>query len=642
VSVRINVVGTYDGRDLERAQRELDALKRQTETLSTRMSALGDGFQNAGRQMSAVGGRMTRSITAPLVGIGVAGVKLASDFETSFAQIEGLVGVSGAELDELRTAALNLGPAFGAGANEAAEAMFYITSAGLRGTDAIEVLEASLKGAAVGLGDASTIADLATSAMNAYGSDVLSAAGATDVLAAAVREGKLEPAELSGAMGSVLPIASAMGISFDEVGATFAAMSRTGTGASEAATQLRGIMTGLLSPSVAAEKALADMGLSSADLRQQIQDEGLLSVLETLTESFADNEVGAEAVFGNVRALSGVMDLMGSNVDGTREIFENMSDTTGTLDDAFSVTADTSAFQFSQAMAEMKSLLMEVGELIMPIVRDLVEGFRGVVETFRSLDDEQKEQLIKWAGLAALLGPVILIVGKLLMAFGAIIKAAVMIGKVIMFLASPFGLVVAAVLAVIAIGYLLWKHWDVIKEKAAALWEALKEVFARIGGWVSEKFDAAKEAVGKAVEWIGDKFKAVANFIIGYWNGVLGAVESVINAIGRAINAIPKFDVPEWVPIYGGRSFGLPTVPTISLPRIPMLAEGGIALRQTLAIIGEAGPEAVVPLDRLGGVGGGATYVINVSGAIDSEGTARTILRVLRDAERRTGERLSL
>jgi hypothetical protein len=81
---------------------------------------------------------------------------------------------------------------------------------------------------------------------------------------------------------------------------------------------LRGIMTSLLKPTAGAEKALAEMGLSSEGLREQIQEEGLLSVLETLTDAFADNEQGAEDVFGNVRALSGVMDLMGSNVEGTR------------------------------------------------------------------------------------------------------------------------------------------------------------------------------------------------------------------------------------------------------------------------------------------------------------------------------------
>ena len=72
---------------------------------------------------------------------------------------------------------------------------------------------------------------------------------------------------------------------------------------------------------------------------------------------------------------------------------------------------------------------------------------------------------------------------------------------------------------------------------------------------------------------------------------------------------------------------------------VPMAA-GGIVTAPTLALIGEAGPEAVIPLSRGGGLG--TSIVINVSGAIDPEGTARTILRTLRDAERRTGERLTV
>lgn len=69
-------------------------------------------------------------------------------------------------------------------------------------------------------------------------------------------------------------------------------------------------------------------------------------------------------------------------------------------------------------------------------------------------------------------------------------------------------------------------------------------------------------------------------------------------------------------------------------------ANGGIVTSPVLGMVGEAGPEAIIPLDRFDGLGGGNHYVINVSGAIDSEATARQILRLLRDAERRTGDRL--
>jgi TP901 family phage tail tape measure protein len=614
MSIRINVGATFDAKDLQRAQRELDALARQADTLSNRMNAVGGAFQSAGRQISAVGSTMTRRVTLPIVGAGVAAVKTAMDFETSFAQIEGLVGVTGDELDVLRQAAVELGPAFGKSAGEAGQALFFITSAGLRGQEAIDVLESSLKASASGLGDVATIADLATSVMNAYGSETVSASQATDILTAAVREGKLQPDELAGSMGRVLPIASAMGISFEEVGAAFASMSRTGTNASEAATQLRGIMTSLLKPSVQAEEALGEMGLSSAGLREQIQDEGLLSVLETLTEAFADNETGAEAVFGNVRALSGVMDLMGSNVEGTRQIFANMADTTGILDSAFDSVSDTGAFKFSQTMAELKAVLLEVGQIVGPFALQLVESFKGVLQTFRELSPEQQEQIVKFLGIAAVVGPLILILGKLFTSIGTIIKGVVGLGKALMFLsANPIGLIILAIAALIAIGVLVYKNWDTIKERGLAVWAAIKDAF-------SNAFDAMK-----------DKMRGVANAIIGYYNGIISAVESAINALGRAINGIPSIKIPDWVPIFGGRSYSIPNVPTVNFPRIPMLADGGIVRSATLAMIGEAGPEAVIPLDRLGdgGMGGGNTINITVTSA-DPQAVVEAIRRYTR------------
>ena len=620
MSIRINVGATFDGRDLQRAQRELDALKAQTDTLSTRMAALGGQFQTAGRSISRVGSSMTRSVTLPIVGAGVAAVRTAQDFETSFAQIEGLVGVTGDDLDRLRDAAVELGPAFGASAGEAAEALFFITSAGLRGSDAIEALESSLKASAAGLGDVATIADLTTSVMNAYGSDTMDAAKATDILTAAVREGKLAPDELAGSMGMVLPIASAMGVNFNEVGAAFAAMSRTGTNAATAGTQLRQILSSLLKPTAGAEKALGEMGLSSEELRQQIRDEGLLSVLETLTDAFEGNEQGAEDVFGNIRALSGVMDLMGANAEDTRQIFDNMADSTGILDEAFDVTANTSAFQMQQAMAELKLVFQELGVILLPFVRDMVEGFRELVQRFKDLSPEQKEQAVRFLAIAAAIGPVILIAGKLITSIGAIIKGVVGLGKALIFLTTnPIGLAILAIAALIAIGVAIFRNWDAIKEKATEVWGAVKDAF--VGA-----FEGIKNAV-----------RPIVNTVLGYYNALITGVESAVNAIARAINGLPSITVPDWVPIFGGRQYSIPNIPNVSFPKIPMLADGGIVRSATLALIGEGGPEAVIPLDRLDQAGGGPTYVINVTGALDAEGVARQIERILRDSQRRTG-----
>ncbi len=349
------------------------------------MTAAEKKAQSFTSKAGALSKKMSGPVTLALLGAAAAAVAAGTEFESSMKKIESLVGLSAEAVDGMTDSVKALASETGRGPKELADAMFFITSAGLRGQVALDTLEASAKAAAVGLGDTATIADLATSALNAYGSDVLSAADATDVMVAAVREGKLDAEELAGSMGKVLPIASAMGVSFNEVGAAFAALSRTGTNAAEAATQVRGIMSSLLRPTKQAEEALTGMGLSSEGLRQQLKQKGLLATLKTLSDKFDGNSAAAASVFGNIRALSGVMDLMGANVEGTEAIFASMTDTTGMLDEAFKITAETTAFKFQTAMAEAKKMLVDLGEAIIPIAVTMLEGIRSLVGAFAAM-----------------------------------------------------------------------------------------------------------------------------------------------------------------------------------------------------------------------------------------------------------------
>ena len=231
------------------------------EQLHYRVTGDAKGFKGAIRQsQNSLNGFQSQiksaasSLKVLMVGgLGIAAaqaLRSAKTFDQSMTQIKSLVGIAGDEVDKMGEVAIEMATKTGKSANEAAEALFFITSAGLRGSEAMQVLEASLKAASVGLGETKTVADLATSALNAYGAENLSATDATDVMVTAVREGKLEASELAQSMGRVLPLASAMGVEFHEVGAAFAALSRTGTNAAEASTQVRGIFASLLKVSV--------------------------------------------------------------------------------------------------------------------------------------------------------------------------------------------------------------------------------------------------------------------------------------------------------------------------------------------------------------------------------------------------------
>ena len=318
-------------------------------------------------QLKGVASSLKLVMAGALVAAGGQSVKLAKDFSKSMTQIKALVGVASDEVDAMGKTAREMAISTGKSANEAAEALFFITSAGLRGEDAMNVLEASLKAASVGLGETKSVADLATSALNAYGIENLSAMEATDVLTASVREGKLEASELAQSMGSVLPIASNMGVQFHEVGAAFAAMSRTGTNAAEASTALNAILSGLLKPTDDAEQALAEMGLSSKGLKEQIKEEGLLSVLKTLKTEFDKNGDAAARVFPNIRALKGVLDLVGAGAETNAQIFESLSNSVGATDEAFSKSKDASK-EFDIEFAKLQDALLTLGQTTLPLV----------------------------------------------------------------------------------------------------------------------------------------------------------------------------------------------------------------------------------------------------------------------------------
>lgn len=395
-------------------------------SLNTALASASSRLKTFGRSVKSIGSSLTTSLTLPLGIAAGASIKMALDFDKSMTKIKTLVGVASDEVDAMSGAVKRLAVDTGVSSNDAADALFFITSAGLRGSDALDVLEASAKASAIGLGEVKTVADAVTSAVNAYGVENLSAEQATDVLTAAVREGKLEADSLAQSMGKVLPVSSQLGVRFDEVGAALAAMSRTGTDAAMASTSLRGILSALLNPSKQANDELKKFSLSAEGLREQLEEEGLLAVLKTLTERFGDNDEAAGKVFGNIRALTGVLDLMGKNVESTENIFSNMTDTTNTLNDAFEESENSIERKFNKAIRALQTSFTELGKTlaisILPTFQKITGNLTILINKFNNLDKSTQNIILTLGGIALVLGPALIVLGSLATAIGALIN----------------------------------------------------------------------------------------------------------------------------------------------------------------------------------------------------------------------------
>lgn len=535
-AVLVSLLSDWDGKDLAKAQREIAKLQAQTKTFSDKFAAMGQRMQDFGKNVSKVGGSLTKSVTLPLVGIGAAATAMAVEFDTSLTKMVSLVGLTREEVDGMRTDIIRMASQYGKSADEAADAMFFITSAGLRGADAMETLEASLKGAAIGLGDVQTIADLATSAMNAYGADTLSATQATSVLRTAVEQGKLESSALAGAMGEVLPIASALGVGFDEAAAAMASMSRTGTNAAGASTQLSAIMSALVKETPKGAKALKDVGLSYEGIRQQIREKGLLSTLQTLVSAFGDDTIATAELFGNKRALVGVMDLLGSGAATTAEIFGALAATTADdLNPAFEAASETTGFKLQQAFATLKNSLIEFGDIIAPAVEAFAAKLTDLGNAFKNLDPQTKQFIVIAGAIAAAVGPILLVVGKFITLAGVLTKAVAGITLAGSLLAIKVIAIVAAVAAVVVAFKLMWDRSEALRKAVGTLISTVKNIAQTL---LRDVVDAFRSVTGEAgdLRSIFDRVATVAGNVLAgaiqvltrYWNILANGVRVVI------------------------------------------------------------------------------------------------------------------
>lgn len=135
-----------------------------------------------------------------------------------------------------------------------------------------------------------------------------------------------------------------------------------------------------------------------------------------------------------------------------------------------------------------------------------------------------------------------------------------------------------------------------IKDALTKALNWVKDITAKMVQPIKDIVNKIKDAFKQMGESIKNSFKTVINGIFGFLNSLISGAEIAINFIVKALNKL-SWDVPDWVPIIGGKTFGF-NKKEVTFKKIPLLATGGIVTQPTKAIIGEAGKEAVLPLEN--------------------------------------------
>ena len=289
----------------------------------------------------------------------------------------------------------------------------------------------------------------------------------------------------------------------------------------------------------------------------------------------AVTEAMAKAAAGSTTALGKLSpELKQMEKDGA-SADEMMAALAGTFQDQASIAAGTAQGQFQRlgvALAETKE---SIGAALLPAIEAVLP------------------YLTKMGDWAAEHPEILLAIGAAI----ATIAAAIVAVNVAMAL-NPFSLIAIAVVGLGAVLVTAYKKFEPFKTVVDA-------VFGGIKFWINN-------VTIPAIKTMLTVFKTVFNGIASIWNNTVGKI---------------SFELPKWIPGIGGKGF--------EMPNIPMLAEGGIVTGPTLAMIGEGnGPEAVIPLNRMGefGMGGGGNITINVNGA-----DPQAVVDALRRYQRQNG-----
>ena len=405
-----------DTSDLDRAGQKVDQFRSRLGKSVPAPNVDWSGFESRLRKnaddFEKFGRKATLGVTLPLVAAGAASVKLANDFDSTFQRMVSLAGVAADEVDGLKESVKALAAETGKSPQDLAEGLEVIRSAGVTGAQAMEVLATSAKASAIGLGTTREVADVVTSALNAYGSEAMSAAEATDILAASVEVAKVEAADMAPQLGRLLPLASTLGVEFNEVAGALAFLTQTGLGADAASTELAGIFQKLLKPGADAQKVLAAVGLSVDEVKQTLSDQGLIAALQLLDQSFGGNKQTMAQFFEDSQAITGVLSILADNGVKAGEAIDYAGSQTGKTSGAFAAFSETDAAKMQKALAELQTAMIELGSSLAPTVASLASSVGDIAKAFRDLPGPAQQALIAVAGLFALLGPVSSSIGK--------------------------------------------------------------------------------------------------------------------------------------------------------------------------------------------------------------------------------------
>lgn len=495
----------------------------------------GKQIERSGKAIAGVGTNLTKTVTAPIAGIGVASVKLAADFEKGMSTVQSISGATGTDLEMLSKKAKEMGLKTKYSASESAEAFKYMAMAGWKAGEMADGIEGVMYLAGATGEDLAGTSDIVTDALTAFGMQAKDTNKFVDVLAQTANKSNTSVSMLGESFKYVAPVAGALKFNAQDVSTALGLMANSGIKASSAGTALRSLFTRMAKPTKESQTAMDALGISLTDSQGNMKS--LDTIMRETRKSFAGLTESQKAQYAAALAgktgMSGLLAIVNSADSDFNELSTAIYNSDGACKKMYDTANNNLSGQLTILKSTVEGIGISFGERLLPYIKQGTEFIQRLADKFNSLTKAQQDTIIKVGLIAAAVGPAIFLFGRTVMVVGKLVKTVGMVGnafktaKTVMGLVTaPANAVVLGLAAVVVAGVLIYKNWDKIKAAAGRLWNFVKNIFQRIG--------ISGDSLKKKLAPIGQKFSAIGEHIQGFWK----VVSPLLSKIGEAVHAV--------------------------------------------------------------------------------------------------------
>ncbi|TYV68032.1 phage tail tape measure protein [Listeria monocytogenes] len=412
-----------------------------------KVEQFGNMLEKSGQKLTKVGTAMTVGFTAPIVAGMVKSTKAYLDFDNEVTEVNSLLRESdesakefGDRYTQVFDYAQKASVKYGVASEQTMLGMKEMVKKGYDINQTMASMPAIFNAARASGDDFETVMSVTTSTLEQFGmiskdtnKQMEYTNKVADVLTYVADKTAAGFSDMGTAMNYVGPISHSLGYSLTDTAAAVGLLSNRGIEGQKAGTGLRGMLTSLLKPSKSAAEAMSAVGLTIED------NNGNMKTLPTLLDDINDKTKKMTKtqknsfltmIFGR-EPLSAVNTLLEAGGDSLRKYSKGADEANGYTKQVADNMRKAGKFGVDQFKASLEVLEQNVGQKLMPALTPIIEWANKMIDKFNDLSGAQQQSIIKWAGILAATGPVLMIGGKLVTMTGGLIKGFAGLGKIL-------------------------------------------------------------------------------------------------------------------------------------------------------------------------------------------------------------------